>query len=277
MVGLVGGAAARPRSSTAFLQGTTDRLRIGILRSAGSISLRKGVGLGLEEVGRPAIMFKKGVDLYNADIDVQTDIRRMIASLAEKSVAVVIADANETQLQRIASECTRNGIALFNCGSRSDSARRTLCGGTTFHIEASDAMYRSARTQSPQAKAVVLWDTRLERYGAGQLNDRFRAFTEGAMDGPAWAGWMAVKIAWEAFLRSPNSIRAHLVAETTQFDGHKGVPLSFRKWDHQLRQPLYAVADRITDIPDIGRATGSIREILDTLGDPAGVQSCTSA
>ena len=276
MAGLVAAVLTSPRPGTALFQTHGDRLRIGIVRSAGSISLRKGISLGLEEIGRPAMMFKKAIDLYTSDLDQTTNIRSMVASLARKSVPVVIADANATVLLQLAAECTQNGIALFNCGSRSDRARRTLCGGTTFHIEASDAMYRSARAQSPRAKSIVLWDARLERYGAAQLNDRFRAFTEATMDGPAWAGWMAVKIAWEAFLRSPESFRSQLTSEKTQFDGHKGAPLSFRKWDHQLRQPLFAVSDRIADVPDIGRASGSIQEILDTLGDRAGVQSCVS-
>jgi hypothetical protein len=87
------------------------------------------------------------------------------------------------------------------------------------------------------------------------------------MDGAAWAGWFAVKVAWESFLRSKP-------VESIEFDGHKGAPLTFRSWDHQLRQPLYAVKSRVADVPDVARSNLSAREVLDTIGDKAGVQSC---
>ena len=86
---------------------------------------------------------------------------------------------------------------------------------------------------------------------------------------------MAVKIAWETSLRAgstdPAALLTFLEKESTQFDGHKGAPLSFRAWDHQLRQPLYAVAGAkvIAELPDVGKG-GEQREQLDRFGDPPG-------
>jgi hypothetical protein len=81
------------------------------------------------------------------------------------------------------------------------------------------------------------------------------------MDGFAWAGWAAVKIATEAALRtrstSPAKLLAYLESPTTQFDGHKGWSLKFRPADHQLRQPLYiamisgAGGYRYSDVPEL--------------------------
>ena len=104
------------------------------------------------------------------------------------------------------------------------------------------------------------------------------------MDGPAWAGWMAVKALWEASLRArsvePNALRAWLERGATQLDGHKGWPLSFRPWDHQLRQPLYLVstsgdATRVLgEVPERRGEEGSSRELLDRLGGGASTSTC---
>ena len=80
----------------------------------------------------------------------------------------------------------------------------------------------------------VLWRPDLERYGAAQLNQRFRARFGYGMDENAWAGWFAIKLAVEAMLRSrqrdPVAL-AHWLGESDArpvFDGHKGSGLSFR-------------------------------------------------
>lgn len=86
------------------------------------------------------------------------------------------------------------------------------------------------------------WAPGLERFGAGQLNDRFRARfgAEAAMRGAAWAGWFAMKAVVEAALRArvedAASIRRALLAG--RFDGHKGEPLVFSR-EGILAHPLY--------------------------------------
>ena len=85
------------------------------------------------------------------------------------------------------------------------------------------------------------WLPTLERFGAAQLNDRFRArFAGAAMTGAAWCGWFALKAVGESALRArdaaPGAVRRQLLA--SRFDGHKGSPLSFSP-DQQLMQPLY--------------------------------------
>lgn len=86
------------------------------------------------------------------------------------------------------------------------------------------------------------WLPTLERYGAAQLNDRFRArFGPSAgMRGPAWAGWFAAKAVAEAALRARADTAAalHRALHSARFDGHKGAPLAFAP-DGTLAQPLY--------------------------------------
>jgi ABC transporter substrate binding protein (PQQ-dependent alcohol dehydrogenase system) len=149
-----------------------------------------------------------------------------------------------------------------------------------YHVAPSASMITAAKstagTLPPQA-TIELWHGSLERYGGSQLNDRFRARFKRPMTSDAWAGWVAVKIGWETSLRAQSVDSKRLFAvldnEATQFDGHKGVPLSFRSWDHQLRQPLYAVDGEnvVAELPNVGRnADQSMREQLDHFGDPPG-------
>jgi hypothetical protein len=48
------------------------------------------------------------------------------------------------------------------------------------------------------------------------------------------------------------------------FDGHKGEALTFRAWDHQLRQPLYVAGARKRE--EIGGALGPLAVLADVVG-----------
>jgi hypothetical protein len=138
-------------------------------------------------------------------------------------------------------------------------------------------------SESGTERVVTAWHPSLERYGAGQVNDRFRARFRAPMDEGAWAGWIAVKAAWEAAARAGTAdgaaLRARLLAEETRIDGHKGRPLSFRPWDGQLRQPLYVVAGAEGAIAELPAGAGEEdgrddAEVLDALGTTAEEARC---
>jgi len=99
--------------------------------------------------------------------------------------------------------------------------------GPVVTITAAGKTYRL----SPNERGKVAWHPRLTRFGAGELNERFRRETGHAMDEAAWLGWIAVKIAAESALR-----RRDLAS--VRVDGHKGVPLRFDA-NRNLVQPLY--------------------------------------
>lgn len=85
---------------------------------------------------------------------------------------------------------------------------------------------------------AVDWDRELERFGASEVNERFEDATRTAMTSAAWAGWLAVRIATEAMLRT--AVSAQSPAEwlsSARLDGHKGVALSFDD-RRQLAHPL---------------------------------------
>ena len=131
------------------------------------------------------------------------------------------------------------------------------------------------------AATVVVWHHALERYGAAQVNDRFGARFGRAMPEAAWPAWVAAKIAWEAASGPRATLPAprRLAAAGARYDGHKGRPLDFRRWDHQLRQPLYVAtrapdgAPRLASVPPDGGETPS-RTVLDRLGATAAESAC---
>jgi hypothetical protein len=91
---------------------------------------------------------------------------------------------------------------------------------------------RSSAAQCADQRCAV-WHHSLERYGAGQLNDRFRAAGITPIDDQAWLGWFAVKCLWEA------GVRDRAPRDMT-YDGHKGIALRFNQAG-ELMQPLYVI------------------------------------
>lgn len=93
----------------------------------------------------------------------------------------------------------------------------------------------------------VGWHHELDRFSARELNARFRRRFSGPLGEASWAAWAAVKLVGEAVVRggaaNPAGVRAFLES-SPPFDGHKGTALTFRRWDHQLRQPLYVFGPR---------------------------------
>jgi ABC-type branched-subunit amino acid transport system substrate-binding protein len=251
-------------------------LRIALVASASPPSASaaaRGVRLGAAEAKQTANLFGSDVDLYEASAgnDAAATAAQM---LSQRQVQVLIGTsaADADALSRFAE---LHHLVFFNIASRAQPLRAG-CRRYTFHIEATDAMYANAARslaigggsthtgQSPERPdSVVLWGPALERYGASQINDRYRTRYGSGMDGSAWAGWVAVKIASEAALRvrssEPAKLLTYLEAPTTQFDGHKGWPLSFRAGDHQLRQPLYVVVHRAQGVS--GPASQALRDV----------------
>jgi ABC transporter substrate binding protein (PQQ-dependent alcohol dehydrogenase system) len=86
----------------------------------------------------------------------------------------------------------------------------------------------------------LAWSARFERYGAPQVSHRMTKVAKRAMTAHDWAAWMAGKAVVAAAVAAPKgplpAFQQALAA--ADVDGSKGVPLSFRAWDGQLRQPV---------------------------------------
>ena len=123
------------------------------------------------------------------------------------------------------------------------------------------------------------WARHFERFGAPQLDRRFQRAAQRPMTGPDWAAYMAGKAVVQAALEQPAGPTAATVMKTLTrpdftLDGFKGVRLSFRPWDRQLRQPLL-MTDGVGVIA-IAPVDGVMhpKNVLDTLGADAPESAC---
>jgi ABC-type branched-subunit amino acid transport system substrate-binding protein len=123
------------------------------------------------------------------------------------------------------------------------SGLRTLLAGVPLDMLA----LWQASLESLQGVWVISWYHGLDRFSPRELNRRFYRRFEKPAEGFVWANWAAVKLVMEGVLRSASTETAALVnylESAPPFDGYKGKSLTFRGWNHQLRQPLYVLKVR---------------------------------
>jgi len=92
------------------------------------------------------------------------------------------------------------------------------------------------------------WHRAHESWGSAQLQSRFKAAAGRVMLPRDHAVWAAVRAVGEAATRTrstdPAALMAYIKGPDFTLAGFKGVPLSFRPWDGQLRQPVLLASDR---------------------------------
>jgi ABC transporter substrate binding protein (PQQ-dependent alcohol dehydrogenase system) len=80
------------------------------------------------------------------------------------------------------------------------------------------------------------------------MQHRFERFAKRVMTERDYSAWIAVRSIGEAVTRSGKSdipeIRNYLTSDQFTIAAFKGEGLSFRKWDHQLRQPMLITGAR---------------------------------
>lgn len=257
-----------------------DTLRIGLVlpdsaaRTPEMRSTARGVRMGVEEAARSAALFGRTVMMVEG-----ADAARLVR---EARVQALLGGFVTEECAALGDVAQRSGVLFVDLGCAADELRGSQCRSAAFHVAPSAAMLGDAvRQAGGTGGEAAAWDSRLERFGADQLNQRFRARFGEEMDSQGWAGWFAVKVLWESSLRArstvPTMLMQYLRSDAAQFDGHKGRPLSFRAWDHQLRQPLY-VTNPGAEPVEVPRATPgsdeSSRDLLDRLGTPQTQSTC---
>lgn len=121
-----------------------------------------------------------------------------------------------------------------------------------------------------QGLVPTAWHHTHEAWGALQLQNRFRQQAGRWMTEEDYGAWLAVRALGEAATRAKSvefdPVKAFILSGEFALAGFKGVPLSFRLWDHQLRQPVLLAADR--SLVAVAPIEGYLhpRNELDTLG-----------
>jgi hypothetical protein len=185
-------------------------LRVGTITDPARAELERGLAFGAAEARRSASLFRWTVDR----IEMSTGEARQASSVHAIIMGTVGATPNDSvPVLRLVCEAAPREDASFTI-----------------------APCEAGRTEEA-------WQPTLERYGAAQLNDRYRSATGNPMSGDAWLGWFAFKVITDSALKlgtvDPVQLRAYLERPTTHFDGHKGAPLKFDA-ERRLVQPLYA-------------------------------------
>lgn len=123
---------------------------------------------------------------------------------------------------------------------------------------------------------AVGWHAQFERFGAPQVSRRFQKAAKRPMVGQDWSAWLAGKVLVQLVTGAPKGTPATWAQNLVKLplDGSKGVSMSFRAWDGQLRQPMLLTDGQgvISTAPVEGVLHPS--NVLDTLGADAPEKLC---
>lgn len=144
--------------------------------------------------------------------------------------------------------------------------------------------YFSYRTSEPRPVAGTqglmpsTWHRSQEQWGATQIQRRFLKLAGRYMSPRDYSAWAAMRSIGEAVTQtassSPEDIRGFLLSDNFTLAGFKGVPLTYRSWNGQLRQPILVVGPRM--LVSVSPQDGFLHQVsmLDTLGFDKPQSSC---
>jgi ABC transporter substrate binding protein (PQQ-dependent alcohol dehydrogenase system) len=124
----------------------------------------------------------------------------------------------------------------------------------------------------------LAWHWTWDHNGAPQVNSRFEKLSGGRhMEGADWAAWIAVKMIVQSALHARSadfSTQRAFILGAAGFDGDKGLAVSVRPWDHQLRQAVLLAAPY--EVVASAPIEGFLHQTneLDTLGDDLPESTC---
>ena len=93
------------------------------------------------------------------------------------------------------------------------------------------------------------WSRVQEQWGGTQLQRRFENFAGRPMTERDFNAWLAVRSIGEAVTRAQSAeakvLHDYLVSDQFEIAAFKGEPLSFRRWNQQMRAPIILVTPRV--------------------------------
>ncbi len=129
-----------------------------------------------------------------------------------------------------------------------------------------------------QGLVPTAWSRVLEQWGATQMQNRFAEPNGRWMTERDYAGWLAVRAISEATTRTGSAaydaVNAYIRSPKFGVAGFKGLALSFRDWDGQMRQPILLAEART--LVSVSPQEGFLHQFseLDTLGVDRPETSC---
>lgn len=136
--------------------------------------------------------------------------------------------------------------------------------------------YLAYRTFNPRpvvgshGLVAVGWHRSFEQYAGTQMQNRFEREAKRVMTERDYYGWLAVRVFGEAVLRTGSNndktLKDYIVSKDFEVAGFKGQGLTFRTWDHQMRQPILLSGPRA--LVSISPQDGFLHQhyLTDTMG-----------
>jgi ABC transporter substrate binding protein (PQQ-dependent alcohol dehydrogenase system) len=129
-----------------------------------------------------------------------------------------------------------------------------------------------------QGLVAVAWHRAYEQYAGTQLQNAFEDAADRVMTERDYAAWLAARVFGEAATRTQKtdaaSLRKFIGSEDFKVAGFKGQQLTFRPWNHQLRQPVLIIGPQA--LVSMSPQEGFLHPhyLTDTLGFDAPESKC---
>ena len=129
-----------------------------------------------------------------------------------------------------------------------------------------------------QGLTPTSWHRTHEQWGATQMQNRFRRKSGRWMTTVDYASWTAVRSIGEAVTRISSNdvskVKSYLLSDKFGLGAYKGVKVSYRSWNGQLRQPILLAAPR--SMVSVSPQVGYLHPLseLDTLGKDKPESTC---
>jgi len=121
-----------------------------------------------------------------------------------------------------------------------------------------------------QGLTAVAWNSVFREYAARGMQYRFFLAASREMTERDYGNWLAASIIGEAVTRSgkadAGAVKSYLLSDQFSVPAFKGEGLSFRRWDHQLRQPILLFGPRMLVSMWPQEASDHAKFQTDTLG-----------
>ena len=121
-----------------------------------------------------------------------------------------------------------------------------------------------------QGLVPATWSHVLDAWGSAQLQSRFVRTNKRTMRPLDYQAWVAVRAIGEAATRAKSgdskTVSDYMLRPDFEIAAFKGVPVTVRPWDHQLRQPILIVQPKM--LVSVAPEPGFLNPVspLDTLG-----------
>lgn len=117
---------------------------------------------------------------------------------------------------------------------------------------------------------ALAWHRSFEQYAAMQMQNRFERLAKRPMTERDYAAWLAVRSIGEAVTRTGKAaardVKSYMLSDAFEVAGFKGLGMTFRRWNQQLRQPILLSGPRT--LVSISPQPGFLhqRHLTDSLG-----------